>query len=327
MSDQFTAQTNGEEKENKRQGSRSTHTHAHTHTLSLSLSLSQYTWEAFILVSCDKYENISCKITVGRLSQDGPWSSCAISDVRHAGLQDEQLFAAHSIDSCPSHFLDVASASATSASPFPFPFLDAVATAPLVVVAALNFSNRTSDVSSQARIMFSQPIGQNREPSATPFDLSPIAAAGAPFTAETGIYIYIYIFTRADVCTHRTRNRDFPANANSLSHARPNCRGSPLAAVAASPPVLADPRVCPRIARMDVYTHSRAEFTCRLARGGHGRPPPARKRVIDKDSKGLRKWLEWRDRGRANHRELIADVQNAQIKILLSLQRQRSEIE
>jgi len=42
MSDQFTAQTNGEEKENKRQGSRSTHTHAHTHTLSLSLSLTIY---------------------------------------------------------------------------------------------------------------------------------------------------------------------------------------------------------------------------------------------------------------------------------------------
>ncbi|KYN13445.1 hypothetical protein ALC57_14458, partial [Trachymyrmex cornetzi] len=127
--------------------------------------------------------------------------------------QDEQLFVAHSIDSCPSHFLDVAISFVVFASPFP----DAVATAPLV--AARNFSNRTSDVSSQARIMFSQPIGQNREPSvATPFDPSAIAAAGAPFTAETGMYIYIY-YMYASRCVHAPNSRSrLPrkANANSL---------------------------------------------------------------------------------------------------------------
>ncbi|KYN36263.1 hypothetical protein ALC56_09223, partial [Trachymyrmex septentrionalis] len=115
--------------------------------------------------------------------------------------QDEQLFVAHSIDSCPSHFLDVA----ISCVVFAFPFPDAVATAPFV--AARNFSNRTSDVSSQARIMFSQPIGQNREPSvATPFDPSAIAAAGAPFTAETGMYIYIY-YMYASRCVHAPNSR------------------------------------------------------------------------------------------------------------------------
>ncbi|KYM95760.1 hypothetical protein ALC62_13578 [Cyphomyrmex costatus] len=234
-------------------------------------------------------------------------------------MQDEQLFAAHSIDSCPSHFLDVAISCVAFASPFP----DSVATASLV--AARNFSNRTSDVSSQARIMFSQPIDQSREPSvATPFDLSPIAAAGAPFTAETGMYIYIYLYVREPMCARTKLAIATSSQTRELTHVESytlaptslNYRG----AGGLSWLSLSLTTVRSYHTHECVYTCSRAGFARRFAHGFN-----SRESISVMSEFGKRAEEQRRKNKEENNCRLSAQfVKNE--NIITSLRRQRSEL-
>lgn len=149
--------------------------------------------------------------------------------------------------------------------------------------------------------------------------------------------------TRADVCTHRTRDRDFPANANSLlarsrSPARsPQLSRRPLRSAPFRRSVPASASVSHAWSWM--YTRSRAGFavdwpTCQfpIARRP-ARKLSQRNKSLESLAKGSRK------EGRGTRREIRRTIENRSPilcpqdfskknkNIVESLQRQRSEIE